>query len=187
MNTIAQPQSVAQPVEGDKGPGKNASVKRRLQLFAFGTVWSVVCYFFFSHYVLMAVQIDGVSMSPTLHDGERHILYRCPYIWRAPRQGEIVVIRDPEDQGLSIKRIVATPGDTIEIKYDGVYVNNTKLPEPYLDVKSALYSGRKLIKPTPLGDHQYYVLGDNRGNSADSRSYGPVGRDAILGKISTED
>jgi len=62
----------------------------------------------------MAVEIKGGSMSPTLIDGERYLLYRCTYLVRTPRKGEIVVIKDPEDQGLSIKRIVGLPDELVE-------------------------------------------------------------------------
>jgi signal peptidase I len=187
MNTIGQSPIIAQPCAVEERRKESPSTKRRVSLVLFSLVWSVACYFFFSHFVLMAVQIKGASMNPTLKDGDRHILYRCTYLWRAPKQGEIVVIRDPEDHGLSIKRIVATPNDTIEIRYDGVYVNGGKLPEPYLDVEAAAAAGRRLVRPTRLGPQEYYVLGDNRAFSADSRSYGPVVRDAILGKISSMD
>jgi signal peptidase I len=114
-------------------------------------------------------------------------LYRCPYLWRAPRQGEIVVIRDPQDNDLSIKRVIAVPNEVVEIKRDGVYVNHAKLPEPYLTAQNVWASGNKTIKPTLLGPDQYFVLGDNRDRSADSRIYGPVPRNFVLGLISQPD
>src|SRR5579862_5027918 len=155
----------------------------QIKLFVCVVLWTIISYLLISHYVLMAVQIKGTSMSPTLLDGERYILYRCPYLWRAPRVGEIVVIKDPEDHDLSIKRIVGLPNDLIEIRDDGVYVNNVKLREPYLTSLEALASGWERIKPTRLGPHDYFVLGDNRNRSADSRIYGPVPRKCILGLI----
>lgn len=158
--------------------------KGQLKLLICATLWSVIFYLFISHYVLMAVQIKGTSMSPTLLDGECYILFRCPYLWRAPRAGEIVVIKDPQDHDLSIKRIVGLPNDLVEVRPDGVYVNNVKLPEPYLTSVAAYASGREPVKPTRLGPHDYFVLGDNRHVSADSRIYGPVPRKFILGLIS---
>src|SRR3954447_11593752 len=98
------------PLAGEPAPphatvtrlGHNA---RQLRLVVCVLLWSVFSYFFISHFVLMAVEIRGGSMSPTLIDGERYLLYRCTYLVRTPRKGEIVVIKDPEDHGLSIKRI----------------------------------------------------------------------------------
>jgi signal peptidase I len=158
--------------------------KRQTKVLVCAALWSVIFYLFISHFVLMAVEIKGTSMSPTLLDGDRYILFRCPYLWRAPRVGEIVVIKDPQDQDLSIKRIVGLPNDLIEIRKDGVYVNKRKLSEPYLTSLAALSSGIQPVKPIHLGPHQYFVLGDNRFRSADSRIYGPVQRDSILGLIS---
>lgn len=157
--------------------------KRQFHVALCIVLWSALMYLFISHFILMAVQIKGASMSPTLHDGQRFILFRCPYLWRAPRAREIVVIRDPEDHNLSIKRIIALPNQTIEIRHDGVYVDNAKIAEPYLTSEAAWASGHKLIKPTHLGPKEYYVLGDNRDFSADSRIYGPITKEAILGLI----
>jgi signal peptidase I len=156
---------------------------RQFRLLIFVVLLSASSYFLFSHYVLMSVEITGTSMSPTLFSGERYILFRCPYLWRVPRQGEIVVIKDPEDHGLSIKRIIATPNDIIEIRHDGVFVNHIKLPEPYLASFASFETCAAPVKPVRLGRDDYYVLGDNRGLSADSRSYGPVPRKDILGLI----
>lgn len=171
----------------DPGPvilrQKPAPQYRQFRLLIFVVLMSAFAYLLFSHFVLMTVEIKGSSMSPTLLDGERFLLLRLPYLWRAPRSGEIVVIRDPEDHGLSIKRIVAGPNDLIEIRRDGVYVNNARLAEPYLATFAAFATGDYRVKPTRLGPQDYFVLGDNRPRSADSRSYGPVPRKAILGRI----
>ncbi len=155
---------------------------RKFLLVACLLAGSVFSYLMISRFVLMSVQIRGVSMSPTLRDGERYILYRAPYLWRSPRQGEIVVIRDPEDHDLSIKRIVGLPNDVVQVKRDGIYVNDVKLAEPYLPSDTPAMNMPSA--PVHLGEDDYYVLGDNRNRSADSRLYGPVQRKAILGVIS---
>jgi signal peptidase I len=156
---------------------------RQVPLLIFVLLLSIASYFVITRYVLMSIEIQGASMSPTLFSGERYILFRCPYLWRSPRQGEIVVIKDPEDHGLSIKRVIALPHDVVEIRGDGVYINHARLPEPYLASFEAFATRAMPVKPTQLGQDDYYVLGDNRGRSADSRSYGPVPRKDILGLI----
>jgi signal peptidase I len=157
---------------------------RQLRLLVCVLLWSVLSYFFISHFVLMAVEIKGGSMSPTLIDGERYLLYRCTYLVRTPRKGEIVVIKDPEDHGLSIKRIVGLPDELVEMRTDGLYVNNARITEPYLISKYTLGPHYQPTKPILLAKGHYFVLGDNRNNSADSRIYGPVQRSEILGVIS---
>ncbi len=156
---------------------------RQFRLIICILLWSVISYLLLSHFVLMAVEIKGTSMTPTLLDGQRYILFRCPYLWREPRQGEIVVIKDPQDHDLSVKRIVALPNDLVEIRTNGVYVNNAKLSEPYLTSIASRASGSEPVKAMRLGPDGYFVLGDNRSRSADSRLYGPVPRKFILGLI----
>jgi signal peptidase I len=179
---------VLKPATATTSPGRKslwaARETRQVQLIVCIVLWSVISYLLISRFLLMSVEIQGVSMSPTLLNGQRYILYRCPYLWRAPRHGEIVVIKDPQDQDLSIKRIIAAPNDVVEVKADGVYVNNTRLSEPYLTSFASRALALSPVKPTRLGPNDYFLLGDNRGRSADSRIYGPVPRSYILGLIS---
>src|SRR3954447_13107519 len=123
---------------------------RQVRLLVCVLLWSVLSYFFISHFVLMAVEIKGGSMSPTLIDGERYLLYRCTYLVRTPRKGEIVVIKDPEDHGLSIKRIVGLPDQVVEMRTDGLYVNDAKVSEPYLLSKYTLLAHYSPTKPIHL-------------------------------------
>ena len=160
-----------------------AGKARQIQLAICIGLWSVISYLLISHFVLMSVEVRGTSMSPTLLSGDHYILFRCPYLWRSPRQGEIVVIKDPQDQDLDIKRVIALPNDLVEVRADGVYVNGAKLSEPYLASFASFASGVMPVKPIRLGRDNYFVLGDNRGVSADSRLYGPVPRKYILGLI----
>jgi signal peptidase I len=98
-----------------------------------------------------------------------------------------VVFRDPGDQGLSVKRVIAVEGESILIKEGKVYVNGEALKEEYLmsNVKTYTYSQAKEQFIT-LGQGQYFLLGDNRMVSIDSRSYGPVQRVDILGVVDTK-
>jgi signal peptidase I len=157
--------------------------RRQLRLLLFVLVWSGISYFLITHFLLMGVEIKGASMSPTLRDGERYLLYRCTYLLRTPRKGEIVVIEDPEDHGLSVKRIVGLPEETVEMRTDGLYINNEKAPEPYLLSKYTLRPHYHPTEAVRLASNQYFVMGDNRNRSADSRVYGPVARNQILGVI----
>src|SRR5262249_35698939 len=131
---------------------------------------ALASYFVISHFVLQSVEVVGVSMLPTLTDSQKYLLNRWIYFVRAPRRNDIVVIRDPVDNGFSVKRIIAAAGDTISLRHGKVYVNGRKLDEPYLAPGMPTFPYSSLNEQDiRCGKDQYFVLGDNRKNSADSR------------------
>ncbi len=142
------------------------------------------CYFAISHFFVQSVRVVGRSMVPTLQDSQCYLLNRWLYRVRPPQRSDIVVVRDPGDNGFSVKRIIAVPGDSIYLKDGGVYLNGSKLKEPYLAPGTPTFPEFKPQDQLILcGEDQYFLLGDNRANSVDSRRYGPVPRGNILGPI----
>jgi signal peptidase I len=147
-------------------------------------ILAVACYFGISHYLLQSVQVVGVSMYPTLQDSQHYLLNRWIYYVRSPRLQDIVVLKDPSDNGYSVKRVVARPGDSVYLKDGRVFLNGKRLEETYLPEKTPTYpNGRVKDQLVVCGRETYFLLGDNRMNSADSRVYGPVPRRNILGLI----
>lgn len=139
---------------------------------------------FVTHYVLQSVQVVGASMSPTLHDSERYVLNRWAYHVREPQPKDIVVLRDPTDNCYAIKRIVAKQGDAVYIKGGQLFVNGKLLDEPYLPAGTPTFPNPNYREQFLVcGVGKYFVLGDNRNNSADSRIYGAVPRQNILGLV----
>jgi signal peptidase I len=145
---------------------------------------SVAAYLTVSHFFLKSVQVVGVSMVPTLAENNHYILNLWELHHRDPQRNDIVVIRDPGDHGLSVKRIIAVPGESVLFKEGKVYVDGKKLNEPYLapDTLTFTYSQNKEQFIT-CGKDQYFVLGDNRLRSIDSRAYGAVSREGVLGLV----
>jgi signal peptidase I len=147
-------------------------------------VLATASYFIISRFLLQSVKIVGRSMVPTLCDSQHYLLNRWVYSLQKPQRSDIVVLRDPSDNGFSVKRIIAAPGDSICLRSGSVYLNGCKLNEPYLALGTPTFSDSKesdrLIQ---CGKDQYFVLGDNRPNSIDSRAYGPVPRGNILGQL----
>jgi signal peptidase I len=144
---------------------------------------SFCSYLFFSRLVVTAVEVKGASMSPTLSAGDRLLLNRFAYLHREPKRGELVVLKDPETGDLIVKRIVGLPCETVLMQNDSTYVNGHRLFEPYAaTVFHPAYSSPG--KATTIPRNHYFVMGDNRTRSLDSRAFGSVPRDSILGVIS---
>jgi signal peptidase I len=122
--------------------------------------------------------VHGQSMEPNLHEAERVIVDLVSFRFRPPRHGEIIVLDVPEaDSDPLIKRVIGLPGETVEIRQGAVYLNGRKLDEPYLQQITPGDMGPQIV---PEG--HVFVLGDNRGNSNDSRYFGVVSFEAILGR-----
>lgn len=144
---------------------------------------SVPAYFLASRFIVTAVVIQGRSMMPALKDGEHYYLNRWQYLLMSPKRGDIVVIKDPGHTDFAVKRIVAQPFDWINIKNGMLYINGRRLDEPYLAKDTRTETPDLKEKWIQLGKNQYYMLGDNRENSEDSRFYGRVLAENIVGKL----
>jgi signal peptidase I len=146
-------------------------------------VLSALSYLLISRFIIQSVQVVGVSMYPTLIDSGHYWLDRYSYLVGEPHQDDIVAVRDPQDNTLLVKRIIAVPGQSVCFENGKVYVDGRLLHEPYLLPGTPTYAydrnGNEFVS---FGD-KYFVLGDNRNNSMDSRVFGAVPRQDILGKV----
>jgi signal peptidase I len=141
---------------------------------------AVIVVVFFVTFVAQAFRVQGTSMMPLLHDGERIVVDKLTYRLRDIRRGEVVVFWYPLDPSVSfIKRVVGLPGETIEI-HDGVlFVNGRRIKEPYL---VATFRDHDDLGPVEVRRGHYFVMGDHRNGSNDSRSWGDVPAKYIYGR-----
>ncbi len=146
----------------------------------FGAIFAAIYLF-----VAQFHKVQGNSMVPTFHTGDYLITEKITYRLGNPKLGDIVVLKNPRDESQDfIKRVIAVPGDTIKISNNAVYLNGQLLNEPYLPTGRPTPSGAFLTegKTITAAENQYFVLGDNREHSSDSREWGPVTKKEIIGR-----
>jgi signal peptidase I len=126
-------------------------------------------------------RVEGRSMEPTLRDHDRLVVAKLPYAFHAPDIGDIVMVRHPNNPDqILVKRVVAGPGDTVEFRNGQLLRNGIPVPEEFIPQDKRSFDN---IAPETVARGYYYVLGDHRNNSSDSRLFGAVPRMYILGKI----
>ena len=134
-------------------------------------------------FVVQPFIVEGQSMLPTFSNNDYLITEKISYLLRSPKRGEVVIFHPPDNPSVNyIKRIVGLPGDTIEVKDQGVFVNSQKISEPYLTSNEQTNVATKDLTLT-LKDGEYFVFGDNRNHSRDSREIGPIPYVNIVSRI----
>jgi signal peptidase I len=147
----------------------------------------IVVFVLLGVFAVQPVVVEGTSMVPQLHDGERLLVNKLVYYkiqgvsWGHLERGDIVVFWYPSDPDKSyVKRVIGLPGETVEIRRGHVYINGNELNEPYLDELNNQNLRENLVEH--VKEHYYFVMGDNRDNSSDSRVWGLVPEKYIYGK-----
>ena len=169
-------------------PGKNQNSER----ITFGDIVNMVLYiaivllltYLFLAFVGQRTVVSGSSMESTLHDGDQLLVDKLSYHIRDPKRFEIVVFPyQYEEDTYYIKRVIGLPGETVRIDLDGnIYIDGEILAENY--GREVILNPGLAADPVTLGADEYFVMGDNRNNSTDSRfeNVGPIKRDDIIGR-----
>jgi signal peptidase I len=129
-------------------------------------------------------EINGASMEPTFFNGEYILTNKVAYKLREAERGDVVIFKSPRNKEIDyIKRVIGLPGDIVRLEANSIYVNAQKIDEPYLNPDITIFGGSYLQEGqeviVPPGS--YFVLGDNRPHSSDSREFGPIPLEDIIG------
>ncbi len=198
-----------EPAPGDDGAPTSREPRRHKSLireWIESLAFTVLFVLIFTRFVAQATQVPTESMKPTIMVGDHFFLDKIAFLANYPKglhpilpersmeRGDIVAFRAPSQGDIPfVKRLIGTPGDVIEIRNKRVWINDAELDEPYkIHVDSTLYEDhpwtpddyviRDNYGPVTLPEDAYFVMGDNRDNSNDSRYWGFIGREDIIGK-----
>ena len=141
---------------------------------------ALVSFFLIKTFIVQPFVVNGPSMEPTFYSNQYVLVDEITYRLRKPERGEIIVFRNPRNEAeFYIKRIIGLPGETVAVTDNEIEINGEKLNEGYINVKNGMMGRNNFI----LKDGEYFVMGDNRLQSFDSRSWGPLSKEEIIGMV----
>ncbi len=160
---------------------KNSKLLKEILEWTRDIVIAIMIALLITRFVVTHTVIPTGSMIPTIAINDHLIINRIPYYFIDPKPGEIVIFHQEKEL---IKRVIAVPGDVLDIDDGNVYINGEELDEPYLYEQNSTYSFfmDDIQFPLEIPEEQYFVMGDNRNNSEDSRYFGMIHRDQIYAR-----
>lgn len=161
----------------------NIDMKKSTILEIIATLLVAALIFTAVHTTIESRVVEGSSMETTLHEGERLIVVKAAYWFGEPQRGDVIIFKHPLDPTRTlVKRVIGLPGEQIEISSGVVYIDGSPLDEPYINGQGETdCAGAYCHFTVPEGE--YYVMGDNRQASSDSRSWGPLPEGNIIGRV----
>jgi signal peptidase I len=137
-------------------------------------------------FIMQPNQVKGASMEPTFDSGDYILTSKITYKFRTQKRGDVIVFKSPKNPDVEyIKRVIGLPGDKIKIQEGNLYINNALIQENYISAKTNLWEGGFIKEGEELviPDKMLFVMGDNRPRSSDSREFGPIQEESIIGFV----
>lgn len=166
-----------EPVPDPSTPKKRRSAPVRIIIDIAETLLLSILLFISINAVSARIRVDGFSMEPTMQSGEFIVVNKLAYTFGQPELGDVIIFQYPRDPDQEyIKRVIGTPGDRVMVTDGQVFVNGEFIDEPYI-AAAPVYQSEWTVP-----DNSLFVLGDNRNNSSDSHTWGPVPMEYVIGK-----
>lgn len=172
---LSAPSAETGPADRAGSPAQRAG--RALREVAETVVPAIVIALLIHVFLAQATRVYGQSMEPNLHTNMRLVVEKVSYRLHGPQRGDIVVLRVRPGDEMLIKRVIGLPGEEVSVHDGQVFINGQPLDEPYLDQETRGNLAPRVVPPLHV-----FVMGDNRRASNDSRSFGPVHLDNIVGR-----
>lgn len=179
-----QPKKLLEMREEPKKPRLSANAKKEIREWITSLIVALVAVLIIRAFLFTIIRVDGYSMLDTLHNGDRlYVSVLTPRL-NGYERGDIVICHYPNRRENFVKRIIALPGDTVEVRGGALYINGQLTEEPYLSEERTqkFHGGLYDFKPVELSEDQYFVMGDHRDDSNDSRRVGPITGSMLVGE-----
>jgi signal peptidase I len=167
-----------------------SKILKAIGSFIYETIQTIVIFlslFVFVYFFAMQPhQVQGDSMLPNFISGEYILTDKISYRFNEPKRGDVIVFKAPNNPRRDyIKRVVGLPGEIVSVKNNHIFINNKPLDEKYLSADEQIFGGAYLRNNSAIKipNGEYFVLGDNRDQSQDSRTWGPIEKTRIVGKV----
>lgn len=137
-------------------------------------------------FIMQPNQVKGASMEPIFESGDYIFTSKVTYKFRGFERGDVIVFKSPKNPDIEyIKRVIGLPGDKIIIQDGHIYINNVLIEENYISANTNLWEGGYVKEgvPTAISTEELFVMGDNRSRSSDSREFGPISIDSVIGQV----